>query len=398
MAATPEEIANLKQIPAVLRDRPQWVGFKIRPQKRGKLKKTPYIADAPGTKAKSDTPETWRPFSVAVDALKMGHFDCIAYCLNGKGLVGIDLDDCVVDGEVNAFASDVIRQAGSYAEYSASGTGVHILVRGELPGTGKKFKAGDNDVELYSRKRFWICTGRQLPYTPESIEEGQAVVDWLLRESGKLTEKDQRKAEAISSASLCPSLSFSVKYREMTVEQVIRATLPSRPGERNDCVLKLARGLRFNANLTGSTKRDLKTIVRRWHKAALPNIDTKDFASSWADFLHAWDRAKMPLGVDLASEAWGRLPETVSGTVIDDYDSPPVRRLVALLRELVLVTGSRVIWLSTRKGGELLGVSRETVSKWLNMLVADEVLEKVTPGNAYRSTRYRWLPKIEGHS
>ena len=43
----------------------------------------------------------------------------------------------------------------SYAEYSQSGTGIHIIARGELPG-GRRRKG---DVEMYQNGRFFVMTG-----------------------------------------------------------------------------------------------------------------------------------------------------------------------------------------------------------------------------------------------
>lgn len=44
-------------------------------------------------------------------------------------IVGIDIDHCVVVGKLNAFAQEIVDKLGNYAEFSPSGTGVHICGR-----------------------------------------------------------------------------------------------------------------------------------------------------------------------------------------------------------------------------------------------------------------------------
>jgi hypothetical protein len=83
--------------------------------------------------------------------------------------VGIDLDKCrnAATGQVEEWARAVIRELNSYTEVSPSGTGVHILVRGELP-PGRN-RAGR--VEMYSKARYFTMTGKRLKGVSARIEE-----------------------------------------------------------------------------------------------------------------------------------------------------------------------------------------------------------------------------------
>jgi putative DNA primase/helicase len=66
---------------------------------------------------------------------------------------GIDLDNCVDgDGEIAGWALEIVRYFDSYTELSATGTGLHIIVRGEKPNRRK------GEVEVYSSKRFFTVT------------------------------------------------------------------------------------------------------------------------------------------------------------------------------------------------------------------------------------------------
>jgi putative DNA primase/helicase len=67
---------------------------------------------------------------------------------------GVDLDNCVGgDGEIAGWALEIVRYFDSYTELSATGTGLHVIVRGDVPNHRK------GDVEVYSSKRFFTVTG-----------------------------------------------------------------------------------------------------------------------------------------------------------------------------------------------------------------------------------------------
>jgi len=163
-------------IPAELRDRDQWVVWRLE-SRDGKLTKVPYCA--PARKASSTDPATWMSYAAAVALAPHG--------FNGVGFVfseadpntGIDLDACrdPVNGTIHEAAQRVIERFNSWTEISQSGKGVHIFVRAVLPGTGKKRPSSwGGHIELYDRARFFAMTGEQLPGTPDTIEERQAAV------------------------------------------------------------------------------------------------------------------------------------------------------------------------------------------------------------------------------
>lgn len=68
----------------------------------------------------------------------------------------MDLDGCVdpETGEIALWASQIIEGLDSYTELSPSGTGVHIVSRGKIPGSGRR-----GSVEMYSQERFFTVTG-----------------------------------------------------------------------------------------------------------------------------------------------------------------------------------------------------------------------------------------------
>lgn len=78
--------------------------------------------------------------------------------------VVIDLDKSA-NKEDNEFARKVLNSFDSYAEFSASGQGVHIILRGKTEAGRRK-----GNVEVYSQERYIICTGKKIKDT--SINEG----------------------------------------------------------------------------------------------------------------------------------------------------------------------------------------------------------------------------------
>jgi len=152
--------------PAELIEFPQWVVWRYEHSpKRRKPAKAPYSPT--GRRASVDDPATWGTFENCADAYLTGKFSGMGFVFTEQaGITGIDLDDCIVDGYTLDWAIDVLRMfAGSYAEYSVSGTGVHILVRSTAGTVG----ARRNGIEVYSGLRFFVVTGDRLIVHPSAI-------------------------------------------------------------------------------------------------------------------------------------------------------------------------------------------------------------------------------------
>ncbi len=70
--------------------------------------------------------------------------------------VGIDIDHCIKDGVYSDLAKDVIALFQSYTEISPSGTGVHIICKGQLISSGKK--NSQLGLEVYDTGRYFTVT------------------------------------------------------------------------------------------------------------------------------------------------------------------------------------------------------------------------------------------------
>ncbi|HEX2973108.1 MAG TPA: hypothetical protein VHP11_12295 [Tepidisphaeraceae bacterium] len=401
----PDAMDLLKRFPVeAMRQRSQWCGFQIVPQPGGKKpRKVPVVVPDACRKASNTDSSTWRGFDDAVRGLADGNYTAVGYALAGD-VVGIDLDGerwVADDGKLSEEAQAIVKRCGSYAEWSISGRGIHVLMRGRLPAQGRRNdRAG---VEIYDTKRFFIVTGRRLDGSPATITENQQAIDWLLstysdsQEPTEMTEKAEKaeipepteKAETAEKAEQMASAISAVSA--VSVDQIISQTLPVKQGQRNGCILRLARGLRFDAGLAIATYPQLKPVVRRWHAQAFAAIGTKNFDETWADFIRAWSVARVPLNFDAEGWALGKAKAEPPPPQADDYDTEAVRLLVGMCFHLASLHYARRFFLSSHRAGAALGVSHDKALRWLGMLCADSVLERVESGNERRATRYRWI-------
>ena len=144
-------LVKVEGIPEELRVRPQWVVWKAVGDKPDKV---PYSVRS-GRKASSTDLMSWSTFQEALEAYKNGEYAGLGFVFSSADpYTGIDLDNCVGgDGEIALWALEIARYFDSYTELSATGTGLHIIVRGDVPNRRK------GDVEVYSSKRFFTMTG-----------------------------------------------------------------------------------------------------------------------------------------------------------------------------------------------------------------------------------------------
>lgn len=165
---------SLTAIPAELRAIPQWHHWKLE-IRDGKPTKVPKIAGE-ARNASSTDPATWTTFDNAVAKLN-GDGRGLGWTLTEPdGIVFIDLDHSVdvQTGQIAPWAQRIMARIGSYAERSPN-DGIHIFIRGKLPGKGNKV----GRVEMYSSRRFATITGHRVLGAPETIQDVD--ISWLHR-------------------------------------------------------------------------------------------------------------------------------------------------------------------------------------------------------------------------
>jgi len=178
---------NPEGIPEGLKALSNWVGWVMKLED-GKEKKIPLNAKT-GKFASSTDPSTWSTYDQTLKYYaehKGRGVDGIGFMFSESDRVaGIDLDDCrnPETGKLNDFAQDILARMQSFAEVSPSGEGVHIFVKGKLPGKGINL----GNIEMYDAKRYFTVTGQALPEYPSVIEDRDEALKALYYE---VTGKD----------------------------------------------------------------------------------------------------------------------------------------------------------------------------------------------------------------
>jgi hypothetical protein len=152
------EVAK-NNIPSELKKRNQWVAWKLE-QREGASKPTKVPVN-PNTlrNASCNDPASWGSFEAALGASRNNHSIAgIGFVFTDDDpYVGIDLDGviCERSGNLSDLAQDVVAAVDSYTEISPSGTGIHIILRGNVSGTGNR----KDCVEIYQHSRYFTFTG-----------------------------------------------------------------------------------------------------------------------------------------------------------------------------------------------------------------------------------------------
>ena len=167
---------NIEKIPKELMTLPQWLVYRlVWNEKRKKNDKIPYQTN--GEYAKINDPSTWTTFENALKAASdpvgaVADFAGIGFVFTKDDpYCGVDFDTCFDEtGRIAKETQKWITLLNSYTEYSPSGTGLHIILKGRLPQSGRK----KGNYECYDAGRFFTVTGQHLEGTPLTIESRQA--------------------------------------------------------------------------------------------------------------------------------------------------------------------------------------------------------------------------------
>jgi len=160
-----------KAIPRELKALPQWV-----------LHCNKIPLQASGAAAKSDDSNTWCSYQTAVAAQLERKADGVGFVFSADDpFVGVDFDKCVDDGVIAEPVAKWVAQLGSYAEFSPSGRGVHVILKGDIE---RALKTADTawggHCEVYSSRRYFTVTGQHVDGTPTRIKQAQAALDQLV--------------------------------------------------------------------------------------------------------------------------------------------------------------------------------------------------------------------------
>jgi hypothetical protein len=178
------------------------------------------------------------------------------------------------------------------------------------------------------------------------------------------------------------------------VETIIEKTLPRKVGTRNRKIFDLVRELKAIPDLSDVAVNDLESIARRWHRRALPNIATKAWDETWADFCMAWGNVRHPAGESPLNAALQRAIEKPLPEIAFDYDLQATRLLIALCRELQRDAGDRAFYLSSHDAARLVGFKHSMEAwRYLKLFEQTGILKRIHNGSfeQRKASEYRYL-------
>ena len=134
-----------------------------------------------GNTAKSNDSGTWGTYQQAKSFMeKDKSISGLGFMFSNSPYVGIDIDHCVdAQGMMSNLALDVVSKFQSYTEISPSGTGIHIICKGKLPGAGRK--NSDLGLEMYDNGRYFTVT--------ENILKGYTIIGERQQEIDTIYQK-----------------------------------------------------------------------------------------------------------------------------------------------------------------------------------------------------------------
>ncbi len=203
------------KIPAEMCSLPHWVIWR-REARDGKATKVPYQAKSPRLHAKPNDASTWSDFETALQSAAQGDGIGFMVGVEPSGIILVDLDHCMEDGELADWAREIAAACNSYTEVSPSGTGLHCFFKGKLPASSGKF----GDAEIYDKLRYFTVTGKADPDFNSSFrtltDEETAQIYGLCRaRKPERALQAQRTTPAAEDTPQKPALSDDALLRKM---------------------------------------------------------------------------------------------------------------------------------------------------------------------------------------
>jgi hypothetical protein len=252
--AAQEHPISISGIPPELIARKQWVMWKL-VYRRGEEKptKVPYSPNNYQPASSTDS-ETWGHYLQTLRSAQARKFDGIGYVFSADDpYVGIDLDGCY-DPTTKTFsdtALKILAAVDSYAEFSQSGTGIHIIVKASLPAKGRRSDA--LGIEIYQESRYFIMTGRTIPGHTRVIEDCHEEVNTLYQEFFPALDDPQTSG----------GVSIPVVPSNLEDREIFDIATNAINGARFDALMRGDKSIDYFRNNTGSEKNEPSPRVCR---------------------------------------------------------------------------------------------------------------------------------------
>ena len=295
--------------PQELKERKQWVCWRLEPDKDGgKPRKMPINA-VTGKGAMSNNPQTWTDYQTAFDAYEKYGYTGIGYMFTkDDGYVGVDVDHCYdpETGEFSDTAKAIIGKQPTYAEFSPSGDGVHLYFKGVKPsGSSKNTETG---VEMYESARYFTVTGKQLDGSLDTVEEDNGALAWI--HETYIKKQKKKKSGKKKASSGVPV--------EMTDEELLEKAKGSEDGEAFAALLE--------GSWLGTFQSQSEADMAFCRKLAFWSGKNKEqmdriFRSSGL-FRQKWDEKHHASGATYGEETLDKAIETTENVYSPGGDSP----------------------------------------------------------------------------
>lgn len=192
---------NYDKIPQELKNNALWCVWKR--SEKGKIPYNPLT----GGKAQSNNESTFSNFQTAYSAYSQGIYDGLGIGIF-RGYAAVDIDHCIINGNISQMANDIINRMGTYTECSPSGEGVHIIFKVNSFEYNKEkyyINNASKGLECYvsgCTSKFVTITGNAL--NDSDITEGTNQLYYVL-------DAYMRRQEHIPRLQFAPSMLSSVK-------------------------------------------------------------------------------------------------------------------------------------------------------------------------------------------
>lgn len=340
-------------------------------------KKVPRDAKWLNSAASSIDPNTWSAFEQAQNAYEEGGFLGIGFVLNGDGIVGVDIDNCVVDGKPSAQALAVMESLGcQYVELSPSGNGLRSFGFVDNPPLiGRRRKFEGMQVELYATCQYLTLTGHVIQSGPLVQLTGFLKLYEQLNFTEETEVKEETEAIDFCSSVACLDQVHGVAFPSDTI--------PTDIGQRNECIFKLARHLKLK--YPNADVESMMEVMAQWHQQVLPAIRTKDFMESWAGFRRSWRNVKYPSGImDKIVAEIDQEPPNNPGSAFGLQGA----RLYQLCSGLQSHQGAEPFFLSCRQAGKALQISHTFANDLLSEFCHMGFMTRTFRGTNKKASRY----------
>ena len=355
---------KFENFPKELQRHDQWVVWKG--------KKILYDPTRLNSKANVNDPYSWGSFNQADAAYSEGGWLGVGFVLTGNGIAGIDLDKCVVNGEPNKVALQLMADLDApYIEYSPSGNGLRAFGFSNQSITGVRGQLDSLSVELYTKGRYLTVTGHVIKNEPFRVLRSFEALAARIR--CQPTEDTESNSSVSSVSSVGEHFVFPA------------STFPTGIGQRHRAVFELARWLKGTE--PNATRERQQAVVKVWHAMHLQVIGTKEFSISWAEFRNAWERVKQPYGATLAI-CLSTLPTAPDIAALRGY-GPKAIHLAQICLALQAHAGDSPFFLGARKAGELIDCHFTDAATLLRCFVLEGWLKLVKAGAGSKASRYK---------